>query len=142
QLGSGGPDYVYRVEVVPVQPKLALTIPYWAANSQERQAMAVPRGNRFATLVRATRADFGGEVSLGLKDPPAGVSVSHENVAANMDVVPVVFEAAPDAPLAAKLCDVSGAAVDANLHVKSDFIQTSDLIVYGNQVAFYQARAN
>ncbi|MEO6435418.1 MAG: pre-peptidase C-terminal domain-containing protein, partial [Tepidisphaeraceae bacterium] len=88
QLHGGGPQYVYRVEMVPVQPRLDLSIPLIAANSQERQAIVVPRGNRFATLVRATRADFAGEVKLKIDDLPPGVTVTAEPVAANLDLVP------------------------------------------------------
>src|SRR5438105_6041675 len=97
QLGAGGSEYVYRVEVTPVQPKLLVTIPPVANNSQERQTIVVPKGNRFATLVRATRSDFGGELKMEAPDLPAGVKLSVENMAANLDVVPVVFEAAADA---------------------------------------------
>ena len=53
-LKKGGPDYVYRVEVVPPAPSVTVSIPQVARNdSQSRQWIAVPRGNRFGTLVRA-----------------------------------------------------------------------------------------
>jgi hypothetical protein len=82
QLLAGGADYVYRIEVVPVQPQLGLAIPLVAANSQERQTVVVPRGNRYATLIRATRADFSGDVSLHVDGLPKGVAIHADPVAA------------------------------------------------------------
>jgi hypothetical protein len=140
QLHGGGPEYVYRVEMVPVQPRLDLSIPLVAANSQERQTIVVPRGNRFATLVRATRADFAGDVKIRVDGLPAGVTATSDPVLANLDVVPVVFEAAADAPVGAKLCDVVADAVDPKVQFKSDFTQIADLVVYGNQVPYYQVK--
>src|SRR5207249_9894323 len=88
-LGNGGPTSFYRIELTPVEATAIASIPRVAQNSQERQAIAVPRGNRMATLVSVSRANFGGELTLGVDNLPAGLAVNTENVAANMDVVPV-----------------------------------------------------
>ena len=138
QLSTGGADYVYRIEVTPVQPKLMLSIPLVAANSQERQAIVVPRGNRFATLVRAARADFGGAVKISSANLPKGITMSDAVVADGLDVVPVVFEAAADAPIAGTLATVTAAPTDPNQKVVGEFNQVADLVVAGNQTAFYQ----
>jgi hypothetical protein len=142
-LAAGGSEYVYRVEVTPVQPKLVVTIPPVANNSQERQTIVVPRGNRFATLVRATRSDFAGELKIEAPDLPPGVTLSAENMAAGLDVVPVVFEAAPDAAGGGRLCNLIAKCVDEKLSaIKSEFDQAADLVVFGNQVVYYQARVD
>ena len=60
-LRRGQPDFVYRIEFQPVKPQLALSIPRVDRYSQQRQTIAVPQGNRFATLINANRANFGGE---------------------------------------------------------------------------------
>lgn len=138
-LRQGGPDYAYRVEIVPIKPALTLSIPAAGPNaSQERQMISVPRGNRFGTLVRATRADFGGEVTLEATNLPEGVTVACENVAANTDVVPVIFEAKPDAPIGGRLADLSAKAADPNVKVKGVFRQTIDLLTGPNNVPYYQ----
>src|SRR6185369_16759624 len=99
-------------------------------NSQERQTVVVPKGNRFATLMRATRADFAGELALNVAGLPDGVTMQCENVAANVDVVPVVFEAAPGASVTGKLCDVTAKAVDpkAPAGLAVAFSQAADLV--------------
>jgi len=141
-LLRGSADAVYRVEITPVHPALALSIPLVANNSQERQTVVVPKGNRFATLVRATRADFGGEVAVTAEGLPEGVTQAAENVQPNLDVVPVVFEAAPTAALGGKLIDLVGKPADANVKLKSQFLQAADLVVGNNAVPFYQAKVD
>ena len=49
-----------------------------ASQSQERQTIVVPRGNRYGTLIRATRADFGGDLALEAEGLPAGVKMTAE----------------------------------------------------------------
>jgi hypothetical protein len=141
-LQRGSADAVYRVEITPVNPALTLSIPLVANNSQERQTVVVPKGNRFATLVRATRADFGGEVTVTAEGLPAGVTQAAENVQPNLDVVPVVFEAAPTAAVGGKIIDLVGKPVDANVKLKSQFVQLADLVVGNNAVPFYQAKVD
>jgi hypothetical protein len=139
-LGAGGAEYVYRIEARPVQPKLVVTIPPVANNSQERQTIVVPRGNRFATLVRATRSDFASELKIEARELPMGVSMAAENMAAGLDVVPVVFEAAADPPNSGRTFELVAKCVDEKVAVVSEFQQAADLIVFGNQVVYYQAR--
>lgn len=143
-LRQGGADYVYRVEITPVQPTLTIGIPFHDNNnsSQERQTIVVPKGNRYATLVRATRADFGGEVTLAADGLPQGMTMTAENVAENLDVVPVVFEAAADAPVAGKLMDLSGKCVKPEVNVKGVFRQSVNLVPNGNEAPFYQAHVD
>src|SRR5262249_55838046 len=52
QLQKGGPDHAYRIEVSPVQPRLALSVPNESVNrGTGTVAVAVPKGNRQAILV-------------------------------------------------------------------------------------------
>ena len=67
QLGKGGPDYAYRIEVTPVEPQLVMT-----TNAEQIplgtgvMSIAVPKGNRQAILIYGNRADFGGELNVGV----------------------------------------------------------------------------
>ena len=134
QLGKGGPDYAYRIELTPVAPALSVT------TSAEQiplgtgvMAVAVPRGNRQAILMLGNRADFGGEVNLAVAKLPAGASVEAPTIAASQVVVPVLFSAKPDAPLAAALAEVTGKPADPKLNIPSDFSQMAVLVIGQNQ---------
>ena len=137
QLHNGGPDYTYRIELTPVKPKCTLQIPQFAVNSQERNWVVVPRGNKFATVIRATRTDFGGELKLTCPDLPEGVSMHCENMAPNLDVVPVVFEAKPDAPVGGKLCELTAEVADGKTPVKGEYEQPVELVVGPNNQPMY-----
>ena len=128
-LSRGGPDFVYRVEFTPVKPALALGIPRVARYSQERQTIFVARGNRYGTIISAQRANFGGELVLEPKDLPAGLTMHAEPMAANLSTMPVVFEAAADAPLAGKLVDFTGRHTDANTGISGGFRNTADYVI-------------
>lgn len=127
-LGKGGPTYFYRIEFTPVQPRLTLSIPKVSLFSQERQTIAVPRGNRYATLIQASRGDFGGELVIGAEGLPAGLTISSENMAVNLDVVPVLFEAAPAAAVAGTLANIVGKHADPAQKISGGFQQMVELV--------------
>jgi hypothetical protein len=139
-LGKGGPTYFYRIEFTPVQPSVTVSIPKVSLFSQERQTIAVPRGNRMATLISAGRANFGGELILGAQELPAGVTLNAENMAANLDVVPVVFEAKADAPLGGKLTALTARHVDPKQTIESRFSQVVELVTGGPGQSVYWKR--
>jgi hypothetical protein len=139
-LKKGGPAYAYRVEVAVVEPKLVLSAPPFSLYSQERQAYAVPRGNRFATYVNAGRVDFGGDLNVQTQGLPGKVSVATETMAANMSLVPMVFEAAADAPLATGRVSFAGTHADPKVAVKSVFDVRSDFIYNAPGQSLYTYR--
>jgi len=127
-LNGGGPTYVYRIEITPVKPSMTLSIPKVGLYSQERQMVAVPRGNRFAVLVNVARTEFGGELVLGADKLPKGMTAFAENMMPYVDTVPMVFEAAADAPVAGNLGGLSAKHVDPKLNIPSHFNQTLELV--------------
>lgn len=136
-LSRGGPSFVYRVEFLPLQPKLTIGIPRVARYSQYRQTIFVPRGNRFATLISASRANFGGELTLEGNDLPEGMTMIAPPMPANMSTMPVVFEAAPDAPLSGKLVDFQAKHVDPSTGIAGGFRNTADLVRSGPGQSIY-----
>lgn len=128
-LGRGGEDFVYRIEFLPVEATLALSLPKIGQYSQIRQTIVVPRGNRYATLVNCARNNFGGELTLEAADLPPGVRMVAEPVPANLSAVPVLFEAAADAPIGGTLAQLSGKHADPNQSVRGAFDQTVELII-------------
>ena len=102
-LGRGQPDFVYRVEFQPPAPALSLSIPRIDRFSQTRQTVFVPRGNRYAVLVNAARDQFDGDLVLDSGQLPAGMTMTAPVMRAGQTQVPVVFEAAADAPLSGRV---------------------------------------
>jgi hypothetical protein len=126
QLYRGGFTFVYRVEVVPVLPSVSFTVPEIVRNSQERQTIVVPRGNRYATLLRVKSDGFDGDFQLNLPSMPHGVTL--QSGIRSGDVMPVIFQAAPDAVVTAALSDVLAQPADPTQHVSGGYAQTVELI--------------
>jgi hypothetical protein len=128
-LHEGGHDFVYRIEITPTQPSLAIKIPEVSRNdTQSRQFIPVPRGNRFATLISAKRANFGGDVNFNIADLPAGVNMIADRMSQTMDSMPLVFEATPDAPLTGKVLDLTATGTNSGNTVTGSFRQDVELV--------------
>ena len=140
-LGRGGPDLVYRIEFQAVKPKLSLSIPRVERYGQFRQQIYVPKGGRFATLINAGRANFGGELVLEGKGLPAGIKMICENMPANMSSMPVVFEAAADAPLSGALVDFTARHADEKQKIRGGFGNSADYIIAAPGQSVYRRKA-
>ncbi len=136
-LNRGGPDFVYRIEFQEVKPALSVGIPRVARYSQSRQQIYVPRGNRYATVISAERLNFGGELTIDGLQLPAGVTMIAQPMPANLNVMPVVFEAAADAPLAGALLDFRMKPTDANLNLYGRFANRADFVIAGPGQSLY-----
>ncbi|MFL2863733.1 MAG: PPC domain-containing protein [Pirellulaceae bacterium] len=128
-LKRGGDTFVYRVEFRPVKAELSLGIPRVARYSQSRQQIYVPRGGKYATLISASRANFGGDITIEGNELPQGVTMHAPPMPANMSVMPVVFEAAADAPIAGKLMKFQGKHIDPATGIAGHFKNRADLVV-------------
>jgi hypothetical protein len=142
-LGRFGRDFTYRIEITPDAPGVAVKIPAVARNdTQSRQFIAVPRGNRFATLISAKRANFNGELHFDLPNLPAGVTMAADTLPANVDAEPLVFAAAPDAPIGGRLLDLAATGTNANGKVTGHFRQEVELVQGPNNTAYYSTRVD
>ncbi len=144
QLGRGGPLFTYRVEIMPVQPQVTVWLPEMVINSsQERRAVVVPRGNRYATLVRVKRGDIGGDLELASVDLPSGVKSEIGKVDKAVDTIPMVFEAAAESEPAAKAFTIQAKLTEPPKDgpaVPSEVRHDVDVAENGNQKAFYSIR--
>lgn len=125
-LRSGGPTYIYRVEVAPAKPSIVTGLP-------ERQQyiptlLNVPRGNRMALMVSLNRQNFGGDVALELRGAPAGLTANALPFAGGNNLVPVLFSATPESVASGALVDVVGKSLDANAPLEGHFYQRSMLV--------------
>jgi hypothetical protein len=139
-LKRGGPLFIYRIETQTVKQKLLSYIPETVQNSsQERRAVSVPKGNRYATLLRVKRVDVGGDVIIESKNLPAGVTVNTVKMDKAVDTVPVVFTANADAQSAQgtfELLPKLAAPVDG-AKVVSKVEHRVEVAENGNQRAYY-----
>ncbi len=137
-LGMGGPNYVYRIEIGPVEPKLTLSTPNEAPRRGAGvMAVSVPKGNRQAILINAARVDFGGAVELDALKLPAGVSFEADQIPAGGTVVPVLFTARDDAPVAASLATITGRPLELNVEIPTEFTSTAELVLGQNNIPFW-----
>ncbi|HEV2210956.1 MAG TPA: PPC domain-containing protein [Verrucomicrobiae bacterium] len=137
-LGQGGTDYVYRIEITPVHPEMAVKIPEVARNdTQSRQFITVPRGNRFATLISARRQNFKGELAFHVDPLPPGVTLTAAAMAENIDAMPLVFEATTNAPVGGALTDLGATWTNGTDKVTGKFRQNIDLVEGPNNSTFY-----
>ena len=140
QLGKGGPDYTYRIEIAPSAPSLSLSIPQVARyDSQTRQYITVPKGNRFGVMLSAKRNGAPGGITLSIDGLPTGVRMESSMMSAKQDAMPFVFFADSDAPIAGKLLDLVGAT---DKGVKGHFQQDVEFVYGQNQTVYYGARVD
>lgn len=128
-LNRGGPDLVYRIEFQAVLPALTLGIPRNERYGQYRQQIFVPKGNRFGTLISASRANFGGDLVLLGENLPAGITMHCDPMAANQNTMPVVFEATADAELNGVLVDFLAKHADPNQNISGGFENRADYLI-------------
>jgi len=110
----GGEAFVWWIEVAEVEPAVHVAVPPARTKSQQRLIAQVPRGNRMALLVNASRTDFRGDLLPHLTGLPAGVQVTATPLPGNSPSSLLVFEAAADAPLAAAMAAVDLRVDDAD----------------------------
>jgi hypothetical protein len=142
-LRKGGPAYVYRVEFGGTVASVNTHIPAYdrEPRDQTRQWIVVPRGNRFATWMRVNRVNASGPFRLDFEGLPAGVTAVSEPVSPEVDRAVVVFEAAPDAPLAGTLAQAIARHTDPASKLEGGYLHSSNL-VYGppNNTIYYASR--
>ncbi len=109
-LRRGGRDYVYRVEIEPPKKRLDLTIPQLSRHRQEGQVIAVPRGNRVASLVAIRRQGFDSAVTLDAEHLPPGLRFRTSPVEPGSHLARILWEADVDSPFTGSLVDLRGTA--------------------------------
>lgn len=138
-LQRGGPGFVYRVEFTGVVPSLQLSIPQVERYGQYRRQVYVAKGNRFGTIINASRANFGGKLLLEPQGMPAGITIVAEPMAESLASMPVVFEAAADAPINGALVDFIGRHAD-NPAIRGGFFNRAEFIIAAPGQSMYSWR--
>ena len=132
QLKSGGPGFVYRVELTEVKPALVMTLP--ERRRYVSTTLTVPKNNRMAVMVAAQRQNFGGDLNVTFDGLPAGIAFETVPMTANRSDIPVVFAAAADAAPAGALVDIVGKPADDKLPIVGHLRQRTMLVRGQNNV--------
>jgi hypothetical protein len=104
QLHRTGADLTYRIEVTEKSPAIAANLPtVERVNSQKWKTFPIPRGNRYAAVVNLIRENIACDTVFEASSLPAGVTMHAPAIPKSVTTFPVVFEAAPDAPVAGGL---------------------------------------
>ncbi|MFM7606376.1 MAG: PPC domain-containing protein [Prosthecobacter sp.] len=136
-LDRGGPNYVYRLELVAAVPELYFASPQFTVNDTHyRQFIAVPKGGRYATLVNISRVNVGGDFKFDATGLPQGVKLLTEMAPKDLGNVPLLFEAAPDAPLGHQTVPLKLTAVDPNTKITGKLRQEFDIVRNGNVIYY------
>ncbi len=131
-LRKGGPNYVYRIEVVPVVAALSMSLP--ERSQYIPTTLAVPKNNRMALLVGAARANWGGDLNVECRDLTPGLSFQAVAMPANRSDTILLFNAAADAAIDGNLIDVVGRPVDANIKIEGRLNQRTMLVRGQNNI--------
>jgi hypothetical protein len=135
--GRGGVDCFYRIEAAVFQPSITAFVSRPDRRSQERQAIAVPQGNRVVTFLGVQRRGFGGAAALAASGLPAGVELQGAAIPEDRFWVPIVMQAAADAPLGGALADIEATAKHGDQLVSGHFLQRVDLVAASADQLFH-----
>lgn len=140
-MGNGGRDFVYRVEVTPAEASMTVKIPEVARNdTQSRQYLPVPKGNRFATLISVKRSNFKSDIIFSAPQLPAGMHLLSDPMPANADAWPLVFEADSNAAPAGNLLDLLALGTNNSQSITGAFSQELEMVPGPNNTVFYYTR--
>ena len=134
--GLGGPDFVYRVEFTDVADGLLTSLSPVDNNARlARSTVNVGRGSRVLAMIAvrpAPGASPSGTWELEARGLPPGVTMRSEPFQAADRRVPVMFETAPDATMAAANVRILAKPAGGDVPAGSDFRQTVPLLLQGN----------
>lgn len=138
QLNRTGADFTYRIEVTEKSPAITANLPtVERVTSQKWKTFPVPRGNRYAAVVNIVRENVACDSVFEAGSLPAGVTMRSAPVAKSVTNFPVVFEAAPDAPLAGGLYPFSLRSTGDGPDLTGRLIDTINQIDVNNEGAYH-----
>ncbi len=138
QLERGGPNFVYRLEMIAAQPSLTFASPEYTVNdSNYRQFLAVPRGGRMALLENFTRNGVKGDYRFEIKNLPPGLRLLNDAAPGDMRGMPLVLEATADAPIGGAIVAPQLIPLDPNNTTVGTVRQFYVIVGSGNTI-YYQ----
>ncbi|GAA5121488.1 PPC domain-containing protein [Luteolibacter yonseiensis] len=142
QLDRTDGDFTYRMEITEKKPSIAANLPtVERVNSQKWKTFSVPRGNRYAAVVNVVRENIACDSTFEAGQLPAGITMTAPPVPKSITTFPVVFEAAPDAPLAGGLVPFSIKAT-GDVPLTGGLADTIHHVDVNNQGAYHSVTVN
>ena len=136
-LERGGPNYVYRIELIAAEPEVFFASPQYTVNDNAyRQFIPVPKGGRYATLVNISRNNVGGDFKFEAQNLPQGVKLLTELAPKDLGSVPLLFEATGDAPLGHQIVPMYLNPTDPATKTRGKLRQEFDIVRNGNVVYY------
>lgn len=136
-LERGGPAFVYRIEMSASEPSVKFSSPNYSVNdSHLRQFIAVPRGGYYTTMVNVTRTAFAADMKFEMPKLPAGVKLITSTLSKDLSSISLLFQAAPDAPLAGIAAPITLASLDPAQKVTGYLNQEFDIVRNGNVIYY------
>lgn len=139
QLERGGPDFTYRVEIAAKAPALNVSLPTVERNdSQKWKMLPVPRGSRYAAVFNVAKENIACDVLFEAANLPPGVTMHRPQIPKALTSFPVIFEAAPDAPIGGTLATFNIRSTGENIPaVSGQLIDTIAHIEVNNQGTYH-----
>ncbi len=131
-LRRGGEAFAYRIEATPIAPEFDLGL-----LDNDHVRVAVPQGNRAFVMAGVTRREFDGPIAIDFPGLPEGVTFETWPIPAGQTRAPVLFSAAPDAPLAGALTQMTGRWDEEGRDVTGALKQNVKLVGYRNNTTFF-----
>lgn len=129
--------YVYRIEVTPSKPSLAVFLPRRDKLSQVRQVLEVPAGNRVVGFLGIRKDYVDAPIELRMTDLPPGLHYSASEEQPGSFVIPVVLEASQSAVEGATLANIYAGHGDERIATFEQFVD----LVTGPADALFQGIA-
>lgn len=126
QLEEGSAFHAYRIEIAPARASLALQIDELERYSST--VLEVPQGSRMAVLLRAQRANFGGDLSLRMENPLAGLELTTPSIPGAQSFIPMLIRASKDAPIDAGLVSLVAETLPDGAGIKGVLDQRTMLV--------------
>ncbi|MBI1320373.1 MAG: hypothetical protein GC168_15705 [Candidatus Hydrogenedens sp.] len=136
-LSRGGEKFAYRIEMLPVKPKLQMSV----LNNRPGNVTIHDGASNFI-LVSAGRQDFNEEVRLVLEGLPEGVTAEYDPIPTGGTSTPIYFTAAPEAPVAQSALRILGLGQTGEQWTAGDLNQEIRLITGNNDTTFYAMQAD
>jgi len=136
-LERGGPNFIYRIELAASEPSVRFSSPNYSVNdSHLRQFIAVPRGGYYATMVNINRSNVSGDMKFEMPNLPQGMKLITTDFPKDLPNVNLLFQAAPDAPIAGAALPITLKHVDPNVKVVGTLAQEFDVVRNGNVIYY------